>query len=68
MSHYLTSTSTVILEKYEGNLDNLRKAADHKPEKELELIREFKVSSLQLAALLGADTAGCAAHVACSCC
>eukprot|EP00891_Asterochloris_glomerata_P004443 jgi/Astpho2/4443/Aster-x1242 len=42
MSHYLTSTSKVILDKYEGNLDNLRKAADHKPEKELELIREFK--------------------------
>ena len=67
MSHYLTSTSKVILEKYEGNLDNLRKAADHKPEKELELIREFKVSSLLPLARHGADTAHCAAHVACSC-
>ena len=47
MSHYLTSTSTTILEKYDGNLDNLRNAADHNPEKELELIREFKVGSLQ---------------------
>lgn len=43
MSHYLNQTSKVILDKYKGNLDNLRKEAKHDPVKERELVRAFKV-------------------------
>ena len=43
MSHYLNQTSKVVLDKYEGDLDNLRKEANHDPAKERELVKEFKV-------------------------
>ncbi len=43
MSHYLNQTSKVILDKYKGDLDNLRKEAKHDPVKERELVKAFKV-------------------------
>ena len=43
MSHYLNQTSKVVLNKYKGDLDNLRKAAKHDATKERELVKEFKV-------------------------
>lgn len=43
MSHYLNQTSKVILDKYSGDLDNLRKEAEHDPVKERELVKAFKV-------------------------
>lgn len=42
MSHYLNQTSKVILDKYSGDLDNLRKEAEHDPVKERELVKAFK--------------------------
>ncbi|KAL0042126.1 hypothetical protein WJX77_004171 [Trebouxia sp. C0004] len=42
MSHYLNQTSKVILDKYKGDLDNLRKQAKHDPVKERELVKAFK--------------------------
>ena len=44
MSHYLNQTSKVVLDKYKGDLDNLRKEAKHDPVKERELVKEFKVT------------------------
>lgn len=46
MSHYLNQTSKVVLEKYKGDLDNLRKEAKHDPIKERELVKAFKVCSI----------------------
>ena len=46
MSHYLNQTSKVVLEKYKGDLDNLRKEAKHDPVKERELVKAFKVCSI----------------------
>lgn len=43
MSHFLNQTSKVVLDKYKGDLDNLRKEAKHDPAKERELVKEFKV-------------------------
>lgn len=45
MSHYLNQTSKAVLDKYKGDLDNLRQEAKHDPAKERELIKEFKVNS-----------------------
>lgn len=43
MSHYLNQTSKAVLDKYKGDLDNLREQAKHDPAKERQLIKEFKV-------------------------
>ena len=43
MSHYLNQTSKVILDKYKGDLDNLRTEAKHNPVRERELVKVFKV-------------------------
>ena len=43
MSHYLNQTSKAVLDKYKGDLDNLRKEANHDPAKERQLVKEFKV-------------------------
>lgn len=43
MSHYLNQTSKAVLDKYKGDLNNLREQAEHDPAKERELIKEFKV-------------------------
>ncbi len=40
---YLNQTSKVILDKYKGDLDNLRKEAKHDPVRERELVKAFKV-------------------------
>lgn len=45
MSHYLNQTSKAVLEKYKGDLDNLRQEAKHNPAKERELVKDFKVNS-----------------------
>ena len=45
MSHYLNQTSKAVLDKYKGDLDNLRQEAKHDPAKERELVKEFKVNS-----------------------
>ncbi|KAL3163195.1 hypothetical protein ABBQ32_009598 [Trebouxia sp. C0010 RCD-2024] len=42
MSHYLNQTSKAVLDKYKGDLDNLREQAKHDPAKERQLIKEFK--------------------------
>ncbi|KAA6429209.1 MAG: hypothetical protein FRX49_00605 [Trebouxia sp. A1-2] len=42
MSHYLNQTAKVVLDKYKGDLDNLRKEAKHDPVKERELVKAFK--------------------------
>lgn len=42
MSGRIESTADMVLEKYEGSLENLRKAAEKDPQKEMKLIREFK--------------------------
>ena len=46
MSHFLNQTSKAVLDKYKGDLDNLRKQAKHHPAKERELVKEFKVPGL----------------------
>ncbi len=43
MSHYLNQTSKVILDKYKGDLNNLREEAKHDPVKVRELVKAFKV-------------------------
>lgn len=45
MSHFLNQTSKVVLDKYQGDLDNLRKEAKHDAAKERELVKEFKVQT-----------------------
>ena len=45
MSHFLNQTSKAVLDKYKGDLDNLRNKAKHNPAKERELVKEFKVTS-----------------------
>ena len=44
MSHFLNQTSKAVLDKYQGDLENLRKEAKHNPAKERQLVKEFKVS------------------------
>ena len=44
MSHYLNQTAKVVLDKYKGDLDNLRKEAKHDPAKIREAVKAFKVS------------------------
>ena len=43
MSHFLNQTSKAVLDKYQGDLENLRKEANRNPAKERELVKEFKV-------------------------
>ena len=43
MSHYLNQTAKVVLDKYNGDLDNLRKEAKHDPAKVREAVKAFKV-------------------------
>ena len=43
MSHFLNQTSKAVLDKYKGDLDNLRKEAKYNPARERELVKEFKV-------------------------
>ena len=43
MSHYLNQTAKVVLDKYKGDLDNLRKEAKHDPAKVREAVKAFKV-------------------------
>lgn len=42
MSHYLNQTAKVVLDKYKGDLDNLRKEAKHDPAKVREAVKAFK--------------------------
>lgn len=48
MSKRMEATAATILEKYDGDLDKLREAAGKDPEKERQLVKEFKVVQIQL--------------------
>ena len=51
MSHFLNQTSKLVLDKYKGDLDNLRKEAKHDAARERELVKEFKVVTQTYSAL-----------------
>lgn len=62
MSHYLNQTAKVVLDRYKGDLDNLRKEADHDPAKVREAVKAFKVGLC----LNSYCPSGCTACLLCS--
>ena len=46
MSSRLEDTATLVLEKYDGDLEKLREAANKDPEEIRKLVKEFKVNSI----------------------